>query len=153
MISSMTCSGVMDTALRTAAPDSWAPKRTGPRFRMLLATMARTSSDWFAPSPNRSTRSAAGVPASRPRTIARAFSGVRAVKTTPSTMAEGSWSFMPMQEVGKSPIRPSGETSPNRQPAASSKARATAVRPFIREVTESFRYTVDVPRGVREKKW
>ncbi len=54
-------------------------------------------------------------------------------------MAEGSWSFMPMQDVGKSPTRPSAETSPKRQPASSSKARATAVRPFIREVMESFR--------------
>jgi len=85
--------------------------------------------------------------------MARAFSGVRAVKTTPSTMAEGSWSFMPMQEVGKRPTRPSGEISPKRQPASSSRARATAARPFILEVIESFRYTVEAPRGAREKKW
>ncbi len=71
--------------------------------------------------------------------MARALSGVRAVKTTPSTMAEGSWSFIPMQEVGKRPIVPSAETSPKRQPASSSKARATAVRPFILEVMESLR--------------
>ena len=71
--------------------------------------------------------------------MARARSGVREVKTTPSTMAEGSWSFMPMQEVGKSPTRPSGETSPKRQPASASKAAATASRPFMREVMESLR--------------
>ena len=71
--------------------------------------------------------------------MARALSGVRAVKTIPSTMADGSWSFIPMQEVAKSPTVPSAETSPKRHPASASKARATAARPAILEVMESFR--------------
>jgi hypothetical protein len=71
--------------------------------------------------------------------MALALSGERLVKITPSTMADGSWSFIPMQEVGKSPTLPSGETSPNRQPASSSNALATDVRPFIREVMLSLR--------------
>ena len=74
-------------------------------------------------------------------TRSRAEAPVRRVKTTPLMTAAGSWSFIPTQEVSWRPISPSAVVSPNRQPAASSKARATADRPLIRDVTESFRWT------------
>ena len=53
--------------------------------------------------------------------------------------AAGSWSLMPTQEVSNSPISPSGDTEPKRQPTAPSKASFTASRPANPATTLSFR--------------
>ena len=95
----MTPSGFRATAFRTADPDAKGPKRTGPFLTMLFATIARTSSDWLAPSPQVLTISATGVPAFMAATRSRAAASVRRVKTTPLMTAAGSWSFIPMQDV------------------------------------------------------
>ena len=124
MISSMTSSGVQgDRFLRMAAPDLKGAKMTGPFLRMLLSTMARTSGERLAPSPVFLTSLRMSLPAFIAATISLTLARVSRVKTTPLIRAEGSWSFMPMQDVSWRPIRPSGVVSPNRQPASFSKAR------------------------------
>ena len=135
----MTSSGLRATAFRTADPGSKGPKITDPLFRMLFETIARTRSDWLAPSPHSETMRSIGLPAFMARTRCRALTGVSRVKTTPLMIAAGSWSLIPIQEVGKSPIRPSAVTSPKWQPASSSKAWATAARPAIQDVMDVLR--------------
>jgi len=96
--------------------------------------MDRTSSDWFAPSPYSETRSWTGLPAFIPATRSATRASVSPVKTVPLMTAEGSWSFIPMQDVSYRPIAPSGDVSPKRHPTSFSKASATAARPRMKEV-------------------
>ena len=132
----MTSSGDRLTAVRMAAPRSIGAKMTGPVCTMPSSTRAAT----FASDRSR-------------RTISGTSAGSMRVTTAPSTSADGGWSLMPRQDVYPSVIAPSGLVSPNRQPAARSKAAATAAMPCCFSTTALHSRTTCRPTGAREKKW